>query len=60
MACDSCQALRINGVFCHEAGCPNGRSRWCRNRQIWIKLRTCFECGCDVDAGEPCCEGDQF
>jgi hypothetical protein len=21
--CHSCEALRINGVYCHETGCPN-------------------------------------
>jgi hypothetical protein len=21
--CDSCQAIRINGILCHETGCPN-------------------------------------
>jgi hypothetical protein len=21
--CDQCEALRINGVYCHETGCPN-------------------------------------
>jgi hypothetical protein len=21
--CDQCVALMINGVFCHETGCPN-------------------------------------
>ena len=21
--CDACEALMINGVYCHEAGCPN-------------------------------------
>jgi hypothetical protein len=23
--CDQCEALVINGVFCHETGCPNTR-----------------------------------
>ena len=22
-SCDQCQALMINGVYCHETGCPN-------------------------------------
>jgi hypothetical protein len=25
--CDQCVALMINGVFCHETGCPNSRKR---------------------------------
>jgi len=33
--CDSCQALMINGIFCHETGCPNAwkdydrECKWC-------------------------------
>lgn len=23
--CDQCIAVMINGVFCHEHGCPNAR-----------------------------------
>ena len=23
--CDSCEAVMINGVYCHEHGCPNAR-----------------------------------
>ncbi len=36
MRCDSCQLVRINGVVCHETGCP----------QAWrTKVRECRECG---------------
>lgn len=24
-SCDQCQALFINGIYCHEIGCPNMR-----------------------------------
>lgn len=24
-SCDQCQACMINGVYCHETGCPNTR-----------------------------------
>lgn len=33
--CDSCQALTINGVLCHETGCPDAwtdttrKCKWC-------------------------------
>jgi hypothetical protein len=27
MTCDQCQALYINGVFCHELGCPNSKKK---------------------------------
>ena len=23
MKCNQCQAIRINGIICHETGCPN-------------------------------------
>lgn len=34
MRCGSCIAIRINGVFCHEQGCPE-KGRYKR----------CLECG---------------
>lgn len=36
--CDGCSPARINGVFCHETGCPDA---W-RDHPV-----PCFECGCD-------------
>lgn len=36
--CDACEALVINGVLCHETGCPDS----------WKDTeRECKECGCD-------------
>ena len=58
MRCDQCQALMINGVFCHETGCPNSRSRYDVDSGEWIKQRKCFDCGCTVDADDPCCNAD--
>lgn len=29
MSCDQCQMLCINGVPCHEMGCPNANSVAC-------------------------------
>ena len=26
--CNQCEAAMINGVFCHETGCPNSRKTW--------------------------------
>ena len=34
--CSQCEAVCINGIACHETGCPNARQ---------AKLRTCAECG---------------
>ncbi len=36
--CDQCNPAMINGVYCHETGCPN---EW---RDI---KKDCFECGFD-------------
>lgn len=55
--CDYCQLVSINGMVCHEEGCPNSGARYDKARQEWIKQRKCFECGCTVDRGDPCCSG---
>ena len=32
--CDQCQAMMINGVFCHEHGCPNThRGQFCDHEE---------------------------
>jgi hypothetical protein len=36
--CHSCEVMYINGVRCHETGCPDA---W-KDTMI-----PCFECGCD-------------
>ncbi len=56
MNCGQCEMLSINGVPCHERGCPNMGARWDGER--WIKQRECFECGCTVDADAECCNGE--
>ena len=55
MRCNSCEALMINGHFCHETGCPNANARYDADSGDWIKQRKCFDCGCTVDADDPCC-----
>lgn len=54
--CDQCEMVSINGVACHELGCPNVHSRWDSDSGSWIKQRACFECGCIGDVDEPCCD----
>lgn len=44
MNCNNCDYLFINGVGCHETGCPNGRT--------W----TCRECGEKKPYSERYCE----
>lgn len=53
--CDCCELLSINGVACRERGCPNVGARWDRDGELWVRQRECFECGCTVDHGDPCC-----
>ena len=55
VSCDQCQMLSINGVACHETGCPNQNSRWDKENRAWVKQRKCFDCGCTVDASDPFC-----
>ena len=55
MRCNQCEALMINGRFCHETGCPNTKARYDVDTDTWIKQRKCFDCGCYVDTDDPCC-----
>lgn len=52
--CDQCEAAMVNGVFCHETGCPNSRKTWAADRQEWVRFLECLECGSEVEAGEQC------
>ncbi len=54
MHCDQCEAAMINGVFCHETGCPNSKKTWVAERDAWVRFVACRECGCDVEEGEVC------
>lgn len=59
MHCDQCEMLSINGVACHETGCPNSKSRWDADSGTWIRQRVCRECGSTVDVDSDCCEGEE-
>lgn len=50
--CDQCTAMMIQGVFCHETGCPNSRKKW--NGEEWVAVFKCYECGELVEEGEVC------
>jgi hypothetical protein len=54
MQCDQCEMLSINGVACHETGCPNSRKTWIEERGEWILFLECRECGSEVEQGESC------
>lgn len=36
ISCNQCEALVINGVFCHETGCPNRHKVWDSIEGEWI------------------------
>lgn len=57
--CDQCAAIRVNGIFCHEVGCPNGKKTWVADRGEWVRFVPCSECGFDVEVGTVCeCQSD--
>ena len=49
----------INGVFCHETGCPNTSARYDADTGEWRKTRECRECGNTVLADDPCCSAQE-
>jgi hypothetical protein len=53
--CDQCSASMINGVFCHETGCPNQKKRYDAEEDCWIAQYNCLECGNMCDEGTNCC-----
>lgn len=52
--CRSCETLVINGVLCHEHGCPDA----------WMnEVRNCLWCGCDFKPesnNQTCCSDDCY
>lgn len=54
MKCNQCELSRIQGVVCHETGCPNSGKTWDEDRESWIKYVDCFTCGYPVEVGEAC------
>ena len=57
--CNQCDSATINGVYCHETGCPNQHSRYDSETEEWIAQYTCFECGFKTDIGAVCCGGEE-
>ena len=52
--CPQCEAAVINGIYCHETGCPNERKTWIADRQEWVLFVDCFYCGCEVEENTQC------
>lgn len=34
--CNQCDSATINGVYCHEHGCPNINKIWDEENELWI------------------------
>ena len=58
MKCNQCEAAMINGVFCHEMGCPNTHAHYIDGE--WVKMYECRECGEMVPADETCSCYDSY
>jgi len=56
MKCNQCEWARINGVFCHETGCPNEKKKWDKLEKEWVRFYECSICGFEVRDGSICCE----
>jgi hypothetical protein len=56
--CNSCELMRIQGIVCHETGCPNTNARYDSVSGEWVKQRRCWDCGCSVDADDLCCSAE--
>lgn len=54
ISCNQCEAIMINGIFCHETGCPNAHKTWIEDREDWVHFIKCHQCGYDVEAGTTC------
>jgi hypothetical protein len=65
--CKSCEALRINGVYCHETGCPDSHlnskgepyaveCKWCGTSFIPEEkgMKFCSNSCCCAYNGLPC------
>lgn len=47
--CDQCEPLMINGIFCHETGCPNINKIWDSLTETWIPEGEEYDCDLDLD-----------
>lgn len=54
VACDSCQLVRINGVICHETGCP---AAWRSERR---ECRWCGQTFTPDERRQTCCDDECY
>ena len=57
VTCDQCSSMVINGLFCHEHGCPNEYKSW--EGEEWVKYYKCAECGFSIKEGDLCSCNDE-
>lgn len=36
--CNQCDSATINGVYCHEHGCPNIDKFWDEENEMWMDI----------------------
>lgn len=53
MTCNSCQLLRIQGVVCHETGCPNMHNIRCASCDVEVQRHKIYRAN-DWDGLEYC------
>lgn len=57
--CNQCDSTTVNGVYCHESGCPNQDKKYNHESESWESVYTCAECGSEYDSAESageCCQ----
>lgn len=41
--CNQCDSAIINGVYCHEHGCPNIDKFWDEESEMWMDIEAADE-----------------
>lgn len=57
--CNQCDSAVINGVYCHESGCPNMGKKYNFESESWCEVYKCPECGFEYEDSESayeCCQ----
>lgn len=57
--CDQCNPAMLQGIFCHESGCPNMHKKYNPESESWDNVYKCRECESehvDSDSAGQCCQ----
>lgn len=41
--CNQCDSATINGIYCHEHGCPNINKFWDAENEMWVTEEEIFD-----------------